>query len=219
VRSLLAAALLAALGVGTGCMPLFPPPPGLGLSKGDVNDIVECQDTINRAGRKFVERKLKELENCALGVLELRLAAENELIDEDKYFDKLESAADDCLDNYEDISDQSTVFVDKVIQACEPVEEWILDGDSLRFLLASEEFGYIQTGNVEELAGSICFIKELFVDQMIFTQMPRLLELLEHLEEFGDFIDIVSENDFPLGIPDIPLDERCFGTVESEVPF
>jgi hypothetical protein len=219
VRSLFAAALLAALGVGTGCMPLFPPPPGLGLSKGDVNDILECQDTINRAGRKFVERKLKELENCALGVLQLRLLAENELIDEEKYFSKLESAADDCLDNYEDISEQSTVFVDKVIDACEPVEEWILDGDSLRFLLASEEFGYIQTDSVEDLAGSLCLIKELFVDQMVFTQMPRLLELLDHLEEFGDFVEILDENDYPLGIPLIPLDERCEGPVSEENPL
>jgi hypothetical protein len=211
---LLACGLLAGLVGATGCMPLFPSPPGLGLNGGQVNAIVGCQKTIHIAGQKFVSTKLKELESCVLEIVGIRLLWENELIDGDSYDSRIESARRSCDRRFAQITRASTRFVDSVIDACEPVEEWILDGDSLRFLLLEEEAGFVDTESVVGLAGSLCGIKELLVDQLIFFQMPRLLELLEYLGE--GYVDFTGENDYAFGVPDIRLDERCITGAVSE---
>jgi hypothetical protein len=207
-RSLLASVLLAGLAAGTGCMPLFPAPEPPGLSKKQANDVLACQVGLDVAGRKFVEHKMKELETCAQNILAIRLPFENEQISEDEYLKKLDGVRDGCNKNFKDIQTASTRFVDKVIDACDPVAEWILDWDELSFLILNDETsGFPETGSVEELAGSMCTMKELIVDQMVFFQMPRLMELLSYLGE--DYVVITSENDFPIGYPNIPLDDRC----------
>jgi hypothetical protein len=58
-------------------------------------------------------------------------------------------------------------------------------------------------------------VKEIVVDQMVFFQMPRMMELLYSLGE--EYVVIQGENDFLYGYPNIPLDERCIvdGPVEA----
>jgi hypothetical protein len=222
VRSLLAAALLAGLSVGTGCMPLLDEPEVVPLDKKQARDVIKCQEGIKVAGRKFVESKLKELESCVDEALEAVIAFENDLIDEDDFEKQLDKARDHCRDNYKDIGRASEKFVDKVIDACEKAEEWVAsEWDVLNFQLLYEDGEDFDVDDVEELAGTLCAVKELWVDEMVFFQVPRMIEVLSYLNqetEEGEelFVLLSGSNGDSSGLPNIQLDERCESQIAPE---
>jgi hypothetical protein len=184
---------------GFGCDFGSPTPPDPRLTENQVEDVLECQETIKKEGRKFTGLKTKKFEKCLDEVLALQLESENELITEDDFEEDLEDIREECTEMFEDIEEASTDFVDEVIKACKPVEDIIFsDYDPLQFEAMGGEFT-----DVEELAGVLCSAKELFVDLNVFVQVPRMVDLLNILGE-----DFFFGNET---FPGIPLDDRCEG--------
>jgi hypothetical protein len=209
--ALIAASLLFCLTAGTACMPLFPPPeaPFPRLERSELRHLLRCQDRIGLAGSKLVRTQTESVEACAMDILTLRLAYENELISEDDFDDGLDKIRNRCDKGFRRIEKASTRFMDDVIDACDEVGDFILeDYDSLRFQLLEEETdGSLDVTSIPALAGSICGIKSLFVNQLIAFQIPRALELFSYLGP--SYIVIVGENDFEYGYINVPLDGRC----------
>lgn len=209
-RALLASGFVLSLVAGTGCMPLFPipDPPSPFLTRSQAKQLLGCQDTIARLGRKLVNTQTTSVENCALDILFENLLFENGLISEEEYEDRLDRIRDKCDKGLRKVTKASTKFIDGVIDACDGVDQYILDDDLLRFQLLSEETdGSLNLSSISSLAGSICGIKSLIANQLVLFQIPRVMELFSHLGE--EYIVIVDENDFQIGYVFIPLDERC----------
>ncbi len=208
---LLVSASLLGLTVSTGCMPLFPPPgaPSPRLNHSQVRDLLKCEDRITLAGKMLVTTQIASVEECALDILHQRLLYENELISEDEFDNRLDAIRDKCNKGFGKVARASNKFMDSVIDACDSVGDLILeDYDSLRFQLLEEEAGSaVDVTSISALAGSLCGIKSLFVNQLIAVQIPRALELFSYLGPA--YIVIVGENDFEYGYINVALDERC----------
>jgi hypothetical protein len=210
--ALLAASLIFCLTASTACMPLFPAPPAPSpfLERSELRDLLRCQDRITGAGEKLVRTQTQSVEACAMDILTLRLAWENELISDDDYDDGLDKIRDRCDKGFSRVEKASTRFMDDVIEVCDEVGDFILDDyDSLRFQLLNEETSdsFLDVSSIPALAGSLCGIKSLFVNMLVAAQIPRALELFSYLGP--SYVVIVGENDYEYGYINIPLDGRC----------
>jgi hypothetical protein len=196
-------------------MPLFPPPlaPVPPLVSRQVREVLRCQESITKSGQKFVKTQSAEVEACALDILYLRLLYENDLVSGEEYDEQLDRIRDKCDARFRRVEKSSSQFVDAVIDACDPIADLILDDyDSLRFELLEDVVddeigGAVDFSSVPLLAGSLCGLKSLFVQQLIAFQIPRALELFSHLG--ADYIVLVDEDGFEFGYIDLPLDGRC----------
>jgi len=108
-------------------------------------------------------------------------------------------------------------MIDSIVSACAPVESIILPPsgyDPLEFGVLAELAKSVPSAggpftNVTELAGAICEAKEEAVDWMLFTEVPRMGNLLDILDEDttgGPFGFVVEHG---VEVPNIPLDDRC----------
>jgi hypothetical protein len=209
-RALLVSASVLCVIPTTGCMPLFPRPnpPSPFLTRPLIRELVRCEETINRYGRRLVNTQHTSIEDCAQDILDVSFLFDNEIIDEEEYFDAIDRIRNKCDRGLDRIERASTRFVDRVIDACDPVQEYILDYDLLRFQLLSEETdGTVNIGSLPLLAGSLCGIKSLFAMQLMLFQIPRVMELYSYLGD--EYIEITDDNDFPIGRLVLRLDERC----------
>jgi hypothetical protein len=209
-RALLISASLLCVIASTGCMPLFPSPGPASplLTRPLIRDLMHCQSTINRYGQRLVRTQVKSVEDCAEDILDVAFLFDNDIIDEDEFLDEIDRIRDKCDRGLEKVTKISTKFYENVVDACEPVEDLILNDDQLRFqLLADETDGILNVGSVNLLAGSLCGIKSLIAMQLVLFEVPRVMELFRYLGE--SYIEITDENDFEIGHLVIPLFEEC----------
>jgi hypothetical protein len=178
------------------------------LTRQDVNALLECQTTIQKEGQKFLGNKLKALETCGVAITEILIEEEQGLLAGPGLERAALAAVKKCEARFAEVLPASTKFIDRVVEACEPVEPLIFapgvppDGDPLAFqaLIAFIEDllgatpGEFGIDTVVELAGALCVAKELVADITAVLEVPRLVEV------------------FPL-LAEIPLDERCTGPV------
>jgi hypothetical protein len=169
---------------------------------------MHCQSTINRYGQRLVRTQTKSVEDCAEDIETVVLLFDNDIIDEEEFLDEIDRIRGKCDRKLELVYKSSTRFYDNVVDACEPVEDLILNDDQLRFqLLADETDGILNVGSVNLLAGSLCGIKSLIAMQLVLFEVPRVMELFRYLGE--SYIEITDENDFEIGHLVIPLFEEC----------
>ena len=209
-RALLVSASVLCIIPSTGCMPLFPrpAPPVPLLTRSQIGNLVGCENTINRYGLKLVGTQTESVEDCAEDILEASFLFENDFIDEDEFLDEIDRIREKCDKKFEQVEKASTRFIDNVINACDQVDDFILDDDLLRFQMLSEESGdVLNVGSLPLLAGSLCGIKSLFAMQLVLFEVPRIMELFSYLGP--QYFVITDENDFPIGHLVLPLDERC----------
>lgn len=191
-----------AVGVMVGAAALVTGPGAVAaqLTSAEANALFKCQDTVAKAGQKFVGTKLKLLEQCG----SLRVKAFLRCQAEDPKCSDLEAAAAArCEENFAKVGPASTKFVDEVVKACQPVEALIFDAnDPLAYQLLFDVIGAfrredITVTNVEELAGALCVEKERLVD------LTAVLEVPAGFVNPSEFVLI------PLELSQIELDPRC----------
>ena len=204
--------------VGFGCEFGPPTPPSTPLTRREVREVLECQETIKQEGQKFTMTKLIGLEKCFDEVLNVQLPFENGLISQGRYDSQLATVRKECLSLYQNIGRASTRLVDRIIHDCGEVESIILNSDYDPLQFGPTGFNY---SNVTEMAGTICGAKELAVDFAVFFEVPRMANLLDILD--GDTTDSVTGTfsaEGPSGseIPNIPLDERCNFSIPTTSP-
>jgi hypothetical protein len=205
--------LLVGIGLSTaiGCAVDPPPAPNPPLSERQERGVLKCQKAITKLGASFVSLKLKNLEKCAVEVLDLQLDLENQHIMQAQFDAALPNIRRECQEKFGAIKAASTRLVDGIISACEPVQDLVLGAnDPLLFqgLVAGSGFA-----SVEEVAGFICGVKEFAVDFAVAFEMPRLHQLLSILgSEFVADGEFQSEAIF---LPVLPLDSRCSAPVAS----
>lgn len=188
-----------------GCKISPPAPPTTPMTEEQVEAVADCQTAIKKEGAKFINYKLKKLEQCVDEVLELQLYLENGLITQAQFDAKLDQLRAKCTRNYNLISKASTKLVDGIIKKCEPVEDLVFGADDpLQFQTLSSEGGP-SLGSLESMVGTICGVKELLVDAAVGIEVPRMCHVLETLGP--EFVIVNEDPDFCL--PNIPLDPRC----------
>jgi hypothetical protein len=170
------------------------------LSKGEANALFKCQDTVAKAGQKFVSTKVKLLEQCGT----LRVKAFLKCQAQDPKCAGFEAdAAAKCDENFAKILPASTKFVDDVIKACQPVEDLLFDpSDPLAYQLLFEVIGAfrredLSVTNVEELAGRLCAEKERVADLQTVVEVPAA------------FVDPSELALIPSELVQIEIDPRC----------
>jgi hypothetical protein len=169
---------------------------------------MKCQNTINRYGQRLVRTQVKSVEDCAEDILDLTYLYDNEIIDEEEFLDEIDRIRDKCDRKLDQVRRISTLFYENVVDACDPVEDLILDDDQLRFqLLAEEVDGTVNVSSIPLLAGSLCGIKSVIAMQLVLFEVPRVMELFRYLGP--QYIQITDENDFEIGHLVIPLYEEC----------
>ena len=202
------------LGLGTmtaiGCAVDPPPPPDPPFSQEEVKGLLACQTEIKKQGREFLNTKVKNLEECADDMLEIQLSLESQLITEDEFNAQLPAVRTKCQKKFAKVTSASTKLVDKIIAACEPVEDVLLGSDDP--LLFQGLLGVVSSSgefcSVEQIAGWVCTMKELAADFAVSVEVPRLHSLLETLGP--DFLDDeIGSPGGPIFLPNIPLDDRC----------
>jgi hypothetical protein len=191
-----------------GCVVEPPPAPNPPLSRQKVQAVLTCQDTIRKEGARFLNLKLKKLEECADDVLELQMALENQLITQDQFDESLPIVRRRCIQNFSTIKTASTRLVDRIILSCGPVEQILLgESDPLLFQGLVTQMGGDGFTSVEQLAALICGGKELIVDMAAAFEMPRLHQLLSILGP--EFVIDGNNGNYSLFLPVLPLDARC----------
>ena len=167
-----------------------PVPASAQLTPGNVEAVILCQESIKEESRKFVAIKMKAFEQCVDLLVEAELRFEAGALDEAQAEAAAIAAARRCALNFRQITNASTVLVNKIVQACQPVEDLVLgDTDALGFL-SGGFFGGFTGSNVTELAGFLCAVNEFVVDTEVLATVPLL-------QQFG----------FGGGV--VPLDPRC----------
>jgi hypothetical protein len=190
------------------------PPPA--LTARQIQGVLECQEAIKREGAEFTRFKEKNLNECLDEVLELQLPFENGQIDSDHYNRELSEIRGDCARQFNQIGQASTKLVNGIVDVCGPVQSLILPYsgyDPLQFGALTRSLGNALVSDATTLAGRICGAKELFVDASVAVQEPRLVGLLEILDNGTGQFATSGPPSRLLGltstIPNIPLDARC----------
>jgi hypothetical protein len=153
------------------------------LSAPEVRQLLVCQDTIKTEGRTFMREKLRFIENCIDALLDPQLQLDNGIITQEEYDAKIARAEEQCQDGFEQISQNSTRFVNRVVNKCGPVEAQLFGPDDplayqeLIGFLGSFGIDISQITTVEELAGVICLGKEVLVDAAAIIEAPRVLDI------------------------------------------
>jgi hypothetical protein len=178
-----AVAVVAALAVG-------PRPASAQMTPGTVEAVVRCQDTITNESRKFTSIKRKALELCVDHIAAVALRYEAGAIDEAQVEEALVAAERRCALNFAKIENASTVLIDKVATACQPVEDLVIGYDDVLNFRAAGFGGGFSGSSITELAGYLCAVNEVLVDLTVFANVP-----------------LVEELGFTLST--IPVDPRC----------
>ena len=181
------------------------------LTKPEVLAVEDCQKAIKNQGRKFVDKKLELVEECLNLVLKSQLRYENGKISETEFNSEVAIAQTICGKKFTKIGEASTTLVNSIIAACE-----VADASSV--FTYTDPLGFQALANIlcisidtpTQLAGAICKEKEAIVDVAVFTQVPRMGELLTTLG--SDFyIDLGG-----VLIPKIILDSNCRITTNDQ---
>ncbi len=197
-----------------GCKISPPAAPTTLMTEEQVAAVADCQTAIKKEGAKFINFKLKKLEQCVDEVLELQLRLENQLISQAQFDAELAKARAKCARNYNQITKASTKLADGIIKKCGPVEDLVFGADDpLQFQTLSSEGG-LPLASLEEMVGSICGIKELLVDIAVGIEVPRMCYVLETLGP--EFLIVDDDPDFC--VPNIPLDPRCESFIAPPPP-
>jgi hypothetical protein len=193
--------MVAALMMGTAALVISPGEVAAQLTSEEAEALTKCQDAVAKSGQKFLNAKLKLIEQCGTERVEasLQCAAGNLACP-----DLLDAAEATCAKNFEKVAPASTKFVDAVLKACEPVETLIFDGsDPLAYqgliaFISSIVGANIVVTNLTELAGALCVGKELLVDAAAVLEVPA---------GFQNPFELIG----------IPLDERCIVSITDPV--
>ena len=208
--------------------PQLPPPGGEGqsgdpeaaatsrnLSPAQTAGVLECETAIQFQGTAFTTLSEAALNQCFDATLSIQIASENNQISSTQYNQELSAVRGGCAQQFRAIGGASTRLVNGIVAACSPVQNEILptEGyDPLQFGALAESQGLNLAGNVTGLAGRICGAKELFVDALVDVQTPRMVGLLEVLDNgTGQFAASGPSSSLLASttIPNIPLDTRC----------
>jgi hypothetical protein len=170
------------------------------LSSAEANALFKCQDTVAKAGQKFVSTKVKLLETCGTERVKALLKCQAE---DPKCADFEAAAFARCEENFAKVFPASKKFVDDVIKACTPVEDLLFGGDDpLAYQLLFDVIGAfrrepISVTTVEELAGALCAEKERLADLQAVVEVP------------AGFVDPSELALIPSELFQIELDPRC----------
>jgi hypothetical protein len=194
-----------------GC-PIFPAPtPPVPLTKSQVTAVAKCEQAVKKGRLGFIKTKLAALDASVDSMLALRLQFENGLIDQAAFDAGIPKLRDKAHKGYAKITAASTKFVDGVVKACTPVEEFVLGPyDALRFRSQTSFVGQSVT-TTAELAGVLCTETELLTDAVLWETAPRNLELLGYLGAAFVFSFGTSA-----AAPNVPLDPRCLALNQLE---
>jgi hypothetical protein len=191
------------------CQRFAPPtPPQPPLTKAQVSALAKCQTAIKKAQAAFVKVKLGSLDACVDTALNLQLAVENDLVDQQDYIAGLDKTKTKCTKGFGKITAASTKMIDAIVKSCTPVESLVFGPyDGLRFQtqLAGLPSGPPPT-TIVGLAGVLCTLTEQYADAQVWQAVPRMMEVLAGLgPEFVHVLDQQSGT----GFPNVPLDPRC----------
>lgn len=209
-------------------LPQVPPsgeqPPAadvLGASGGpltgfQVQQVLECQEAIKYQGAEFASFKEQQLDACLDETLAVQLGFENGQINSTQYNQALASIRNDCTRRFKQIGAASTILVNAIISACQPVQSLVLPSsgyDPLQLETAFITLENTPVSDVGGLAGRICGAKELLVDASVGFQVPRMVTLLTILDQGTGQFAVSGPTSMvlpvPTTIPNIPLDSRC----------
>jgi hypothetical protein len=138
---------------------------------------VRCQTNIANASRKFATIKRKALEQCVDLIVGVALRYEAGAITEAQAEAAVAVAERRCARHFGQIENASTVLINKIVDACQPVEPLVVGyDDALRFRAGGFGGGFVGS-NVTELAGHLCAVNEVFVDASVFANVPLVEEL------------------------------------------
>jgi hypothetical protein len=188
---------------------------GGNLSPGQVRGVLQCQATIKFAAAAFGDFKEFELDECFDEVLQAQLNFENAVTTSNAFSQQLTRIRQDCAQDYKEVGAASTGLVNSIVRACQPVQSLILPVsgyDPLEFGALARALSISLTDNAVELAGEICGARELLVDGALATQVPRMVGLLNTLDQGTGQFEITGPSSSLLSspiIPNIPLDSRC----------
>ncbi len=177
------------------------------LTEVQVNAVLACQEAIKKAGKEFMLKKLQNLETCLDKALKIKMLFENGRITESDYNNQLATVKSQCAARYAAINTLSTEMVTAIADACgnsDASSVFDPSSDPLRFQQLAWLIG-ITIGNGDQLGGAICLVKEALVDLAVFTEVPRMGDLLVNVLGSPFYL-----GDYGAAIPAIPLDSRCF---------
>jgi hypothetical protein len=193
-----------------------PAPAGMALPADQVHAVDSCQQMIMYWGEQFTSLKEKYLDSCLYEVLDTQVRFETGQIQSTQYNQELSKERRDCSQWFKQIGQGSTSLVNGIVKACGPVESLILPNsgyDPLQFGALTRAENIFLVADATGLAGRICGAKEIFVDASVAIQVPRMVGLLNILDNgTGQFATSGPPSSL-LGlnptIPNIPLDTRC----------
>jgi hypothetical protein len=165
-----AVAVVTALVVG-------PRPVSAQMTPDTVEAVVRCQDTITSEARKFAAIKGKALEQCVDLVVAVALRYEAGAITEAQAEVAAAAVERHCVQNFGQIENASTVLIDKIVEACQPVEPLVIGYDDVLRFRAGGFGGGFTGSTLTELAGFLCAVNEVFVDASLFANVPLIEEL------------------------------------------
>jgi hypothetical protein len=190
--------------------------PSVQLTARQIQGVLECQETIKREGAEFTRSNEENLNQCLDELLELQLPFENGQINQAQYNRQLSEIRSDCAQDFKQVGLASTKLVNGIVDACGPVQSLILPNsgyDPLQFGALTRSLDIVLISDATGLAGRICGAKDLFVEVSEAVQEPRLVGLLEILDNGTGQFATSGPPSRLLGltstIPNIPLDPRC----------
>jgi hypothetical protein len=181
-----------------------------------VNGVLGCQQSITYWGEQFTGLKEEYLDDCLYEALDTQVRFEAGRIGSTQYNQELSKERRDCSQWFTQIGQGSTSLVNGIVNACGPVQDLILPYsgyDPLQFGALTRAENLVLVADATQLAGRICGADELFVDTLAAVQVPRMVGLLNILDNgTGQFVTSGPPSTL-LGltptIPNIPLDSRC----------
>jgi hypothetical protein len=225
--ALICAAMLILFGCDFG-PPQVPPPQGgssqaasvavlaTALRADQAHAVVGCEQTIMFWGEQFVGLKEKDLDKCLNEALDTQIRFETGQIQSTQYNQELSKERHDCSQWFKEIGQASTSLINGIVGACGPVQSLILPNsgyDPLQFGALTRSENIVLVADATGLAGRICGAKELFVDALVALQVPRMVGLLNILDNGTGQFAISGPSSSLLGlnptIPNIQLDTRC----------
>ena len=188
----------------------------MALPADQVHAVDACEQTIMYWGEQFTSLKEKYLDSCLYEALDTQVRFETGQIQSTQYNQELSKERHDCSQWFKQIGQGSTNLVNGIVGACGPVQNLILPNsgyDPLQFGALTRSENIVLVADATGLAGRICGAKEIFVDASVALQVPRMVGLLNILDNGTGQFAISGPSSSLLGlnptIPNIPLDSRC----------
>ena len=186
----------------------------MALPADQVQAVDSCQQMIMYWGEQFTSLKQKYLDSCLYEALDTQVRFETGQIQSTQYNQELSKERRDCSQWFKQIGQGSTSLVNGIVKACGPVESLILPNSGYDPL----QFGALTRAEniwspMQRIGRENCGAEEIFVDASVAIQVPRMVGLLNILDNgTGQFATSGPPSSL-LGlnptIPNIPLDTRC----------